>query len=133
VHQPLEEALMQQAGAHLLGEHDFSAFRSSECQSHSSVRELQAVAVGRHGDWVHIDVTANAFLHHMVRNIVGLLLAIGMKRVPPERARQQIEGRERSRGEATAAAHGLYLWRVDYPPEFGLPADSAIMEPHVVV
>ena len=133
VHQPHEEALMQQAGAHLLGEHDFSAFRSSECQSHSSVRELQAVAVGRHGDWVHIDVTANAFLHHMVRNIVGLLLAIGMKRVPPERARQQIEGRERSRGEATAAAHGLYLWRVDYPPEFGLPADSAIMEPHVVV
>jgi tRNA pseudouridine38-40 synthase len=133
VHQPLEEALMQQAGAHLLGEHDFSAFRSSECQSHSSVRELQSVEVGRHGDWVHIDVTANAFLHHMVRNIVGLLLAIGMKRVPPERARQQIEGRERSRGEATAAAHGLYLWRVDYPPEFGLPADSAIMEPHVVV
>ena len=133
VHQPLEVEPMQEAGAWLLGEHDFSAFRSSECQSHSSVRELQSVAVERHGDWVHIDVTANAFLHHMVRNIVGLLLAIGMKRVPPERARQQIEGRERSRGEATAAAHGLYLWRVDYPPEFGLPADSAIMEPHVVV
>jgi tRNA pseudouridine38-40 synthase len=133
VHQPLEVAPMQEAGAWLLGEQDFSAFRSSECQSHSSVRELQSVAVERHGDWVHIDVTANAFLHHMVRNIVGLLLAIGMKRVPPERARQQIEGRERSRGEATAAAHGLYLWRVDYPPEFGLPADSAIMEPHVVV
>jgi tRNA pseudouridine38-40 synthase len=133
VHQPLEVALMQAAGTHLIGERDFSAFRSSACQSHSAVRELQSVAVGRHGDWVYIDVTANAFLHHMVRNIVGLLLAIGIGRVPPERARQQIEGRERSQGEATAAAHGLYLWRVDYPPEFGLPADSAIMEPHVVV
>jgi tRNA pseudouridine38-40 synthase len=133
VHQPLEAALMQQAGAWLIGEHDFSAFRSSECQSHSSVRELQSVTVGRQGDWVHVDVTANAFLHHMVRNIVGLLLAVGIGRVPPERARQQIESRERSQGEATAAAHGLYLWGVDYPPEFGLPADSAIMEPHVVV
>jgi tRNA pseudouridine38-40 synthase len=124
---------MQQAAVWLIGEHDFSAFRSSECQSHSAVRELQSVAVERQGDWVHIDVTANAFLHHMVRNIVGLLLAIGTGRAPPERARQQIEGRQRSRGEATAAAHGLYLWGVDYPPEFGLPADSAIMEPHVVV
>jgi tRNA pseudouridine38-40 synthase len=133
VHQPLEVAPMQQASAWLIGEHDFSAFRSSECQSHSSVRELQSVAVGRQGDWVHIDVTANAFLHHMVRNIVGLLLAVGIGRVPPERARQQIESRERSQGEATAAAHGLYLWGVDYPPEFGLPGDSAIMEPHVVV
>jgi len=133
VHQPLEEALMQEAASHLLGEHDFSAFRSAQCQSHSSVRELRSVVVERRGDWVQVDVTANAFLHHMVRNIVGLLLAIGMKRAPPERARQQIQGRERSQGEATAAAHGLYLWRVDYPPEFGLPADSAIMEPHVVV
>ncbi len=133
VHEPLEVAPMRAAGAWLIGEHDFSAFRSSECQSHSAVRELQSVTVERQGDWVHIDVTANAFLHHMVRNIVGLLLAIGIGRVPPERARQQIEGRQRSRGEATAAAQGLYLWGVDYPPEFGLPADSAIMEPHVVV
>jgi len=133
VHEPLEVAPMQQAGTYLLGEHDFSAFRSSECQSHSAVRELQSVAVERQGDWVHIDVTANAFLHHMVRNIVGLLLAIGTGRATPERAREQIESRQRSRGEATAPAHGLYLWGVDYPPEFGLPADSAIMEPHVVV
>ena len=133
VHQPLDADAMHSGAQHLIGEHDFSAFRSSECQSHSAVRELQSVAVERQGDWVHIDVTANAFLHHMVRNIVGLLLAIGTGRAPPERARQQIEGRQRSRGEATAAAHGLYLWRVDYPPEFGLPADSAIMEPHVVV
>ncbi len=64
------------------------------------------------GDWILIDVTANAFLHHMVRNIVGLLLAIGLRRAPPARAREQLESRQRSEGEATAAAQGLYFWRV---------------------
>ncbi len=116
-----------QAGAHwLIGEHDFSAFRSSECQSHSSVRLLQSLRVTRSGPWVAIDVTANAFLHHMVRNIVGLLLAIGQGKAPPERAREQLASRARSTGEATAAAHGLYLWRIDYAAQFALPADSAI-------
>jgi len=73
-------------------------------------------------------VTADAFLHHMVRNIVGLLLAIGQQRAAPERAREQLESRTRSSGEATAAAQGLYLWRIDYPGQFGLPADSAIID-----
>lgn len=132
VHQPLQVAAMEQGARWLVGEHDFSAFRSSECQAHSPVRDLRAVQVRRTGDWVSIDVTANAFLHHMVRNIVGLLLAIGQGRVPPERARIQLESRRRCEGEATAAAHGLYLWQVDYPsgfalPEFGPAADSAII------
>jgi tRNA pseudouridine38-40 synthase len=123
---------MQQGANWLIGEHDFSAFRSSECQSHSAVRQLRAVRVRRSGDWVSIDVSANAFLHHMVRNIAGLLLAIGMGREPPERARIQLESRSRGQGEATAAALGLYLWQVEYPPEFGLPelglaADSAMI------
>jgi tRNA pseudouridine38-40 synthase len=129
VHQSMEVGLMQQGAQALIGEHDFSAFRSSECQAHSPVRQLRALVIERHGDWIHIDVTANAFLHHMVRNIVGLLLAIGLKRAAPERARQQLESRARSLGEATAAALGLYFWRVDYAPGFGLPADSAMMEP----
>jgi tRNA pseudouridine38-40 synthase len=129
VHQRLEIEPMREAARALLGEHDFSAFRSSECQARSPVRRLSALTVERRGDWLHIDVTANAFLHHMVRNIVGLLLAIGLRRAPPERARAQLESRTRSTGEATAAALGLYFWHVDYPPEFGLPADSAIMEP----
>jgi tRNA pseudouridine38-40 synthase len=132
VHQPLDVEAMQAGAQWLIGEHDFSAFRSSECQARSPVRHVRALRVVRSGDWLTIDATANAFLHHMVRNIVGLLLAIGQRRVAPERARQQLESRARSSGEATAAAHGLYLWRVEYAAQFGLPADSAMIEPSIL-
>jgi len=84
--------------------------------------------VTRSGERIAIEVSANAFLHHMVRNIVGLLLVIGQQRAAPERARVQLESRQRSSGEATAAAHGLYLWRVDYAAQFGLPTDSAMID-----
>jgi tRNA pseudouridine38-40 synthase len=127
VHQPLDVAAMQAGAQWLIGEHDFSAFRSSECQALSPVRQLRSLSIERSGDWIVIDVTANAFLHHMVRNIVGLLLAIGQQKATPERAREQLASRARSTGEATAAAHGLYLWRIDYAAQFGLPADSAII------
>jgi tRNA pseudouridine38-40 synthase len=89
---------------------------------------LQRIRVARSGPWVAIDVTANAFLHHMVRNIAGLLLLIGQGKAPPERAREQLESRQRSTGAAMAAAQGLYLWQVQYPPQFGLPADSAMID-----
>ncbi|MGH8232496.1 MAG: tRNA pseudouridine(38-40) synthase TruA [Steroidobacteraceae bacterium] len=128
VHQRLDESAMLAAGQLLLGEHDFSAFRSAECQARSPVRELRALTVTRSADWIVVDVTANAFLHHMVRNIVGLLLTIGQGRAAPERAREQLQSRQRSTGEATAAAHGLYLWRVDYAAQFGLPTDSAMID-----
>jgi tRNA pseudouridine38-40 synthase len=128
VHRALDVNAMNEAGAALIGEHDFSAFRSSECQARSPIRELRSLRVERSGDWVTIEVTANAFLHHMVRNIAGLLLAIGAQRLGPEQARGQLESRDRAGGAATAAAHGLYLWRVDYPPQFGLPTDSAIID-----
>jgi tRNA pseudouridine38-40 synthase len=128
VHQGLDVEAMQAGAQCLIGEHDFSAFRSSECQSHSPVRVLSALRVRRSGAWVAIDVTANAFLHHMVRNIAGLLVFIGQGRAQPQRAREQLESRQRSTGAATAAAHGLYLWRVQYPPQFGLPADSAMID-----
>jgi tRNA pseudouridine38-40 synthase len=127
VHHSLDVDRMQAGAQWLIGEHDFSAFRSSNCQSRSPIRNLQALRVSRSGPWVSIDVTANAFLHHMVRNIAGLLLAIGQGRLVPEQAREQLESRQRSRGAATAAAHGLYLWQVEYPPQFGLPTDSAII------
>ena len=128
VYQPLDVAAMQAGAQWLIGEHDFSAFRSSECQARSPVRQLRSLRVTRSGERIAIEVTANAFLHHMVRNIVGLLLVIGQQRATPERARQQLESRERSSGEATAAAHGLYLWQIDYAAQFGLPADSAMID-----
>jgi tRNA pseudouridine38-40 synthase len=128
VHQRLDVTAMQAGAQWLIGEHDFSAFRSSECQALSPVRQLRSLSIERSGDWIVIDVTANAFLHHMVRNIVGLLLAIGQQKATPERAREQLASRARSSGEATAAAHGLYLWRIDYAAQFGLPADSAIID-----
>jgi tRNA pseudouridine38-40 synthase len=136
VHQPLDVAAMEAGASALVGEHDFSAFRSSECQARSPVRHVHALTVRRSGEWIAIDITANAFLHHMVRNIVGLLVSIGLQRAPPERAQIQLESRQRHLGEAMAAAAGLYLWRVDYAPQFGLPelgleTDSAMIEPAV--
>jgi tRNA pseudouridine38-40 synthase len=128
VHTPLDIEAMRAGAQALLGEHDFSAFRSSQCQSHSPVRRLDTLHVTRCGPWVAIDVTANAFLHHMVRNIAGLLVLIGQGRAPPPRAREQLESRQRNTGAATAAAHGLYLWQVQYPQQFGLPVDSAIID-----
>ncbi|MCC7462631.1 MAG: tRNA pseudouridine(38-40) synthase TruA [Gammaproteobacteria bacterium] len=129
VHGRLDEQAMRTAGRHLVGEHDFSAFRAAQCQARSPVRRLDHIEVVRQGDWLHIDVEANAFLHHMVRNIVGLLLEVGHGAAPPLRAREQLASRTRSTGAATAPAHGLYLWRVHYAPEFGLPDDSAIIGP----
>jgi tRNA pseudouridine38-40 synthase len=121
IHRPLELARMQAAAPALVGEHDFSAFRSAECQAKSPVRRLTALSVERDGDWVTIEVTANAFLHHMMRNIAGLLIAIGRGDEEPEWAEQVLRGRDRTLGAATAPPEGLYLWSVAYPAAFGLP------------
>jgi len=117
----LDEERMAEAAAHLVGEHDFSAFRSSECQARSPVRRLTRLGVERRGDWIAIEAEANAFLHHMVRNIAGLLLAIGRGDAAPDWAREVLQGRDRTRAPATAPAHGLYLLQVRYPQAFGLP------------
>jgi len=123
IYQPLAVERMRDGAAALVGEHDFSAFRAAECQSRTPVRRVHALTVEREGDWVLIRITANAFLHHMVRNIAGLLIAVGRGKAPPAWAREVLESRDRTRGAATAPADGLYLWRVRYPPAFPLPAD----------
>jgi tRNA pseudouridine38-40 synthase len=128
VYPRLDETLMQAAAAHLLGEHDFSGFRAAECQARSPVRCIEAFRVWRSGDWLHLEVTANAFLQHMVRNITGMLVAVGRGEAPPARALEQLNSRQRRLGAATAPAHGLCFWRVDYPPQFGLPDDSAMID-----
>jgi tRNA pseudouridine38-40 synthase len=122
VHRPLDHERMGEAARSLEGEHDFSAFRAAECQARSPVRRMERISVERCGDFVVIEATANAFLHHMMRNIAGLLIAIGKAEAPASWARQVLEGRDRTRNAATAPAAGLYLLSVRYPAAFGLPA-----------
>jgi tRNA pseudouridine38-40 synthase len=121
VHRRLDHERMQEAADALVGEHDFSAFRASECQARSPVRRLERLSVSRHADWVVIEATANAFLHHMVRNIAGLLLAVGKTDAPVSWAREVLAGRDRTKSAATAPAAGLYLLAVRYPGAFALP------------
>lgn len=118
----LDVQRMEQAATLLVGEHDFSAFRSAECQAKSPIRRLTRLAVQRRADWIVIEAVANAFLHHMVRNIAGLLISVGKGDQPPDWARTVLEGRDRTRSAATAPAAGLYLCEVRYPAAFGLPA-----------
>jgi tRNA pseudouridine38-40 synthase len=119
---PLDDALMHRCAQVLVGEHDFSAFRAIECQAKSPVRRVESVSVTRNGDWVSLDITANAFLHHMVRNVAGLLMSVGEGDSPPERVAAVLASRDRRINAATAPPDGLYLAGVRYPAEFGLPA-----------
>ncbi len=118
---PLDARLMHEAAQVLVGEHDFSAFRAIECQAKSPVRLLERIAVTREAEWLRLDVTANAFLHHMVRNIAGLLIEVGLGDSAPERVARVLASRDRKTNAATAPPHGLYLVAVRYPLEFGLP------------
>jgi tRNA pseudouridine38-40 synthase len=121
VHEPLDAAAMQAAAQALVGEHDFSAFRAAECQSRTPLRRLEQIEVSRTGERVALRVTANAFLHHMVRNIAGTLIAVGRGERPVEWVREVLESRDRRAAGHTADAGGLYLAGVRYPPEAGLP------------
>jgi tRNA pseudouridine38-40 synthase len=129
IHRPLAVEPMNEAAALLLGTHDFSSFRAAECQSRTPVRDLMRLVVARRGDFVIIEARANAFLHHMVRNIAGLLIHVGQGEAPPKLATELLSLRDRRLAPATAPAGGLYLWSVQYSPGFGLPGDSDIMRP----
>ena len=135
VHAPLDQDRMVQAASTLVGEHDYSAFRSSECQSRTPIRRVEAIDVRREGRYVIIEAHANAFLHHMVRNIAGVLIRIGLGEAEVGWAREVLEGRDRRLGGVTAPAGGLYLVAVSYPGEFGLPAagDSAAHRPSFMI
>lgn len=124
----LDTALMHEAAQHLLGENDFSSFRAAGCQANHAMREMQSIAVSRHGDFVYIDVQANAFLHHMVRNIAGSLLLVGKGDRPVEWMAELLAARDRSLAGMTASASGLYFVHVHYPPEFALPTEYVLPE-----
>ncbi len=121
-HRPLDEGLMRDAASRLIGEHDFSAFRSSECQARSPVRTLRELVVTRRADWITLDLTANAFLHHMVRNIAGALIGVGCGRRDPAWLDELLAQRDRRLSAPTFSAAGLYLVGVDYDAHWGLPA-----------
>lgn len=117
----LDEKRMQQAAAYLVGEHDFSSYRAKECQAKTAIRRIAHLNVCRKGERIIISVKANAFLQHMVRNIVGVLLAIGTGDNEPYWAKEVLEARDRNLGGVTAKASGLFLSDVDYPAQYSVP------------
>jgi len=120
-YRPLDVARMQAGAAHLVGEHDFSSYRALACQAKSPVRTVHRLEVSRRDELVVIDIEANAFLHHMVRNVAGVLMTIGAGEQGPHWSREVLEHRDRTLGGVTAPAHGLYLMEVDYPARFDIP------------
>lgn len=129
--EPLDEQVMHQAAQALLGENDFSSFRAAGCQSRSPSRFVERISVFRQNSLVVIEITANAFLHHMVRNIAGVLLAVGRHDKPVSWAGELLALRDRTQGEVTAPADGLFLVAVSYPQQFDLPRLQ--LGPHFVV
>ncbi|MGQ0502302.1 MAG: tRNA pseudouridine(38-40) synthase TruA [Panacagrimonas sp.] len=117
----LDAAAMHRAAQALVGEQDFSAFRDAECQSRTPMRRVTDVAVRREGSFVLIDIRANAFLHHMVRNIAGTLMDVGSGKRPEDWVAQVLAGRDRTRAGYNAPACGLYFINAEYPERFGLP------------
>lgn len=136
----LDVNAMQVAGQFLVGEHDFTSFRSAECQSRTPVRRVESVRVTRDGEFVIIDVTANAFLHHMVRNFAGALLSVGLGEATAEWIGELVKLRDRARAGVTAPPQGLYLRAIVYPSTLNLPGTiaaepglSRMIRPHVMV
>jgi tRNA pseudouridine38-40 synthase len=121
IHRPLDAAAMHAAAQSLIGEHDFSAFRSVECQSKTTVRRVERIEVRRSGDFLWLEIAANAYLHHMVRNIVGTLLDAQREPDAAAAVARVLAGGNRRFAGATAPAAGLYLWQVEYPPMYGIP------------
>jgi tRNA pseudouridine38-40 synthase len=129
-HAPLELAPMREAARHLLGEHDFSAFRAADCQAKSPQRTLHGIDIERRGERIEFTMRANAWLQHMARNIVGTLVYVGKGKQPPQWAKAVLESRDRSLAAPTFGPEGLYLEAVQYDPRWGIPA--ATHQPAVV-
>lgn len=120
----LDAARMQAAAQYLVGEHDFSSYRALACQAKSPVRTLYRLDIRRRDDLVILELEANAFLHHMVRNIAGVLMAIGAGERKPQWAQEVLALRDRTLGGVTAPPHGLYFMGVEYPEQFEIPSLS---------
>lgn len=112
---------MQEAARYFVGEHDFNAYRTVKCQAKSPIKTVYFLNVSQRGEFFFIDIEANSFLHHMVRNIAGVLMTIGSGEAEPAWAQEVLHGRDRTRGGVTAPSGGLYLTNVTYDEKFKLP------------
>ena len=121
-HRSLDVAAMRGGAKALVGTHDFSAFRAALCQAKSPIKTLAVAEIHAVGDCIRFDFSANAFLHHMIRNIVGALIHVGAGKAPPAWIGELLATRDRTRGPATFAADGLYFTGADYEPQWNLPA-----------
>lgn len=128
-HRPLDVAAMEEGLRGLVGKRDFSAFRDAECQAKSPLRDLMEASVHREGNLIVLAFRANAFLHHMVRNLVGSLVYVGAGKHPPAWIAELLEARDRRRAAPTFAPDGLYLSGVEYDPAFGLPRPRSLPLP----
>jgi tRNA pseudouridine38-40 synthase len=129
VFRPLDVEPMQAAARLLLGTHDFSAFRAAECQSKTPVKTMHAIHIERRGELIIFTLRANAFLHHMVRNIVGSLIMVGNGNQRPEWLAELLNARDRSRAAPTFMPDGLYLARVEYDSKWNLPQEKNVILP----
>jgi tRNA pseudouridine38-40 synthase len=115
---------MRKSAAHLIGTHDFSSFRGAGCQAKTPVRTIEKLELFQKETFIIMDITANAFLLHMVRNIVGVLLEVGMQRQPADWVKSVLLAKDRQKASITAPAKGLYLMKVDYEPDYVFPKSS---------
>jgi tRNA pseudouridine38-40 synthase len=125
VFRPLDQTAMQDAAARLLGEHDFSSFRAAACQALSPVKTVQRIAISRRGAYWRFEFQANAFLHHMIRNIMGCLIAVGQGHKPPQWIDEVLAARSRDAAAPTFAPDGLYFAGPVYEAHWGLPERTA--------
>jgi tRNA pseudouridine38-40 synthase len=132
-HAPLDTDAMVSAAACLLGEHDFSAFRAAECQAKSPIKLMHHVGISRQDEVITFNFSANAFLHHMVRNLVGALIYVGKGRHDAGWIAELLARRDRTRAAPTFEAAGLYFVGVDYGPGWQLPREDRIMAPSIVL
>ncbi|HEV3009963.1 MAG TPA: tRNA pseudouridine(38-40) synthase TruA, partial [Burkholderiales bacterium] len=120
-HSPLDVPKMREAAALLVGEHDFSSFRSSECQAKTPVRTIHSFQIEQDAEKIDFVVRANAFLHHMVRNLVGTLVYVGKGKHRPQWVGEVLRSKDRARAAPTFGPEGLYLERIEYEAKWGLP------------
>ena len=130
---PVKLELMRAAARYLIGTHDFSAFRSAQCQAKSPIKTMYDIYIEQHGNMIVFSLRANAFLHHMVRNIIGALIIAGCGKQSPAWLKELLEHQDRSRGAPTFMPDGLYLAKIDYDAKWGLPQEAQSVLPFLSI